>query len=322
MSIVIPTYNRKGLLREAVESCLAQTWPRIEILIVDDGSTDGTEALVTGRLRDDWAGRHVRYLRQQNAGASAARNNGLAQAMGDFVQFLDSDDVLFKDKIATQVENLEQADNAKAEGCVCYGQMGPTVSPQNQRIGICCATPYEYLQLLSSRLVHGMQTSAPLWRRAFLTSRPGWWTEIDLGDDLEYHVRLLAQAKRISFVDKELFFVREHNGPRLSDALKNRHRTLSAIRTRKAVFETLNRSGYWDTVTQRGFLEAMRTIYANLLDCGTKQDIAELEAWLLELANAPKRLHLLSLVISLRRLFGRHAILWGHRLFMKFRKQG
>jgi glycosyltransferase involved in cell wall biosynthesis len=322
VSIIIPSYNRKALLHEAVQSCQAQTWSKWEVIIVDDGSTDGTTDLMAELLRSSWRGQNIRYVRQQNSGAPAARNTGLALATGDYVQFLDSDDLLFPDKIERQLVTLALPENAEAEGCFCYGQMGAAVSPQNQRIGVYCVTPREYLQRLSTRMVHGMQTSAPLWRRSFLTSQPGWWTEIDLGDDLEYHVRLLSQAKKICFVDKPLFFVREHDGPRLSDAFKNRQRVLSAIRTRKAVFETLGRSGHWDAEIQQGFLHAMRTIYANLLDCGTKQDIAELEAWLLDLAHAPKRRRLLPLVIRLRRLFGRQAVLLSHRLFMNLHAQG
>ena len=103
VSVIIPTYNRAHLLPRALESVLAQTFEDLEVLVVDDGSTDGTEAVVTGY--DD----RVRYLRQpQNAGVSAARNRGLREARGEFVAFLDSDDEWFPEKLARQVERFRE----------------------------------------------------------------------------------------------------------------------------------------------------------------------------------------------------------------------
>lgn len=321
VSVIIPTFNRGSLLAEAASSCLAQTWQKIEIIIVDDGSTDGTEEVVAEQLVRGWAGRNIKYHRQENAGASAARNRGLALAAGDYVQFLDSDDLLFKEKIALQVGVLEHRNHmhVQAAGCSCYGQIGVAIGSlaSNRRIGVYCRTPQEYLCRLSSRVVHGMQTSAPLWRRSFLASQTGWRTDIDLGDDLEYHIRLLAHAKEIRFVEQELFLVREHTGPRLSDAFKDRARALSAIRARKAILETLQTSGHWDAQAQASFLGAMRPLYANILDCGTAEDIQSLEKWLLECARTPRWRLFFPGLITLRTLLGKQAILAAHKLMMK-----
>lgn len=93
-SVVVPTYNRAGLLGEAVRSVLAQSNPPLEVLVVDDGSTDETPQ-VASRFPEP-----VRYLRQENAGVSAARNRGIEEARGDVVAFLDSDDVWQPEKLA------------------------------------------------------------------------------------------------------------------------------------------------------------------------------------------------------------------------------
>lgn len=318
VSIIIPTYDRKALLAEAVSSCVAQTYKNIEVIIVDDGSTDGTDASVRELLGGTWQRRKVRCHRQQNSGASAARNRGLSLAAGKYVQFLDSDDLLFREKISLQAEVLERPGNLRVEACSCYGQFGVAggEDARNTRIGIFCQTPREYVERLSSRIVHGMQTSAPLWRKSFLAGHPGWRTDIDLGDDLEYHIRLLAKATEIKFVEQELFLVREHRGPRLSDNFKNCARTLSAIRARMAIFETLQISGNWDAQTQQNFLGAMRMIYANLLDCGTAEDIRRLETWLLQCARTPVHRLFFPVLIALRRTVGKHAILAAHRLVM------
>jgi glycosyltransferase involved in cell wall biosynthesis len=89
VSVIIPTYNHAPYLPAAVDSALTQTLPDVEVIVVDDGSTDETGALV----RDRWGAR-VRYVRQDNRGLAAARNTGLAQARGDSLIFLDADDEL------------------------------------------------------------------------------------------------------------------------------------------------------------------------------------------------------------------------------------
>lgn len=86
VSVVIPTYNRAALCRRAVESVLAQTYRDLEVIVVDDGSRDETRDVLRA------FGPPVRYLRQENAGVSAARNRGLAEARGSFIALLDSDD--------------------------------------------------------------------------------------------------------------------------------------------------------------------------------------------------------------------------------------
>jgi glycosyltransferase involved in cell wall biosynthesis len=100
VSVIIPTYNRAPLLRAAVESVLAQTYPLVEIIVVDDGSTDST-----AQAMGAYVGR-VKYIRQENAGVSAARNRGFHESTGEFVGFLDDDDIYFPEKIARQVSCL------------------------------------------------------------------------------------------------------------------------------------------------------------------------------------------------------------------------
>jgi GT2 family glycosyltransferase len=90
VSVIIPTFNRSVLLAEAIDSVLGQTHGDLEVVVVDDGSTDGTEEIVAQYVARD---PRVRYRRQPNAGAAAARNAGLTLAVGAFIGFLDSDDV-------------------------------------------------------------------------------------------------------------------------------------------------------------------------------------------------------------------------------------
>jgi glycosyltransferase involved in cell wall biosynthesis len=112
VSVIIPTLNRVGTILPAVESALAQTHHHLEVIVVDDGSTDGTADVL------DRFGRGVKVVRQANAGPSAARNRGVKESNGEIVAFLDSDDHWTPGKIERQVNLLERA----GEGmccCVC-----------------------------------------------------------------------------------------------------------------------------------------------------------------------------------------------------------
>jgi glycosyltransferase involved in cell wall biosynthesis len=101
VSAVIPTYNRRAQVLRAIESVLAQSVPVDEIIVVDDGSTDGTAEAIRRRF-----GARVSVFQQKNAGVSAARNRGVREAGGEWIAFLDSDDVWMPTKIERQLEAL------------------------------------------------------------------------------------------------------------------------------------------------------------------------------------------------------------------------
>jgi glycosyltransferase involved in cell wall biosynthesis len=107
VSVIIPTYNRVSTVRRAIESALRQSYERLEVLVVDDGSSDDTRAVVTA------FGGRVRYLGQPNAGVSAARNRGMRAAGGEFIAFLDSDDSWQPWKIGAQVAALRKHRDAR-----------------------------------------------------------------------------------------------------------------------------------------------------------------------------------------------------------------
>jgi len=109
VSVVIPTYNRADTIGAAVKSALDQTYPRLEIIIVDDGSVDGTAHLIRDLISDaSTSRREIRYLYQSNMGQSRARNAGIAAARGEWIAFLDSDDLWLPDKIEWQVRAIER----------------------------------------------------------------------------------------------------------------------------------------------------------------------------------------------------------------------
>ncbi|MGZ5030570.1 MAG: glycosyltransferase family 2 protein [Methylobacter sp.] len=116
VSIVIPTYNRARLLPAAIESVLGQGYPNTEIIIVDDGSTDETQEVLSG------FGNRINILTQENKGAAAARNHGIRSSKGDIVAFLDSDDLWLPTKLERQVALLEKTDRS-VPCCLCNIQL-------------------------------------------------------------------------------------------------------------------------------------------------------------------------------------------------------
>ena len=115
VSIIIPAWNAERYVREAVDSALAQTHPNCEVIVVDDGSTDGTEGVLRS-YRD--AGR-IHYIRQANKGLAGARNAGIRAAAGEYVAFLDSDDIFLPEKVAKQLRALAEHPDCAA----CYSDL-------------------------------------------------------------------------------------------------------------------------------------------------------------------------------------------------------
>jgi glycosyltransferase involved in cell wall biosynthesis len=101
VSIIIPVYNTEKYLEETINSAINQTWPNKEIIIVDDGSADNSLLIA-----NKFAGPNIKVFSQENKGASAARNKGLSEASGAYIQFLDADDLLSPDKINSQLKQL------------------------------------------------------------------------------------------------------------------------------------------------------------------------------------------------------------------------
>jgi len=116
VSVVIPTYNRADTLSRTLDSVLEQTYRHIELIVVDDGSTDSTAEMIK-KYNDQ-----IQYSYQENAGPSAARNRGIAEARGDLVTFLDSDDLWLPTKLETQVRLMNQLD-ASIVCCLCNALM-------------------------------------------------------------------------------------------------------------------------------------------------------------------------------------------------------
>ena len=115
VSILIPAYNAERWIGSALQSALDQSWPKIEVIVVDDGSTDQTLAVAKR-----YESAKVKVMRQENRGAAAARNTALREAQGDFLQYLDADDLLSTDKIEEQLALLRENPNYLSVSSAVY----------------------------------------------------------------------------------------------------------------------------------------------------------------------------------------------------------
>jgi glycosyltransferase involved in cell wall biosynthesis len=209
VSTIIPVYNRPDILRDAVHSVLEQTYRPIEIILVDDESTDSTPQTIT-ELVDTYPD-FIRATRQANGGPGVARETGRQMARGEFIQYLDSDDILLPQKFEKQVAALDENPEAGAAYCwTRYRKIGEPPHPDPwKRSGIVVETMFP--TFLDDRW---WDTPTPLYRRS-VCDAAGPWTDLRLEEDWEYDCRIAALGTRLVHVPDYLVEIRDHGGDRL-----------------------------------------------------------------------------------------------------------
>jgi glycosyltransferase involved in cell wall biosynthesis len=190
VSIIIPCYNAERWLEATLKSALTQTWPHTEVIVVNDGSRDGSLAVA-----QRFAARGVQVIDRPNAGASAARNHGLRLARGDLIQFLDADDLISPEKIGAQVELLRASPAGTVATCA-WGrfQEDPATARFVDEAVFRDFAPVDFL-VLAGDTGAMMHPSCWLLPRAVVDRAGPWDESLSLNDDGEYFARtLLASA--------------------------------------------------------------------------------------------------------------------------------
>lgn len=210
VTTIIPVHNRPAQLREAVESVLAQDYRPIEIIIVDDGSTDETYAAAQA-LAAEHPG-IIRAETQTNAGPGMARERGRRLARGEFIQYLDSDDVLLPGKFSLQVAGLR----ANPECGVAYGKTHFCIDGTLGERSAWKRTGERIYSMFPSFLEsRWWGTSTPLYSRV-ATDAAGAWLGLSSEEDWEYDCRIAGQGTLLVYVDEFVSEEHEHAGLRLS----------------------------------------------------------------------------------------------------------
>lgn len=222
VSVIVPTYNRAGYIGECLQSLLAQTVPALEILVIDDGSDDGTPAVVAAH------GPRITYVRQDNAGKARAVNRGLALARGDWLWIMDDDDVALPQANEQRLAALAAAPDA---GFVYAPHYLGTDGPDGRVLrGRLVQPPHVdaaqfFLTLMTSCFFH---LGTTLVRREHYLALNGFDPALHRGQDYDFQIRL-ARIARPAYCTEPAFVFRQHAGARGPEAARHDARNRSAV---------------------------------------------------------------------------------------------
>ena len=217
ISVIIPAYNAERYLSAAIDSVLAQTRPADEIIVVDDGSNDGTS-----RVEEVYRGQ-VRWLRQANQGSAAARNRGVAAASGELLAFLDADDLWVPEKLAWQMEAL----NAKPHPEMVFGMVQQFISPE---------IPEETRRGLSAPAepMAGRVAGAMLARRRVFELTGGFDARLRMGEFIEWYMRATDLGLKSVILSQVVLHRRLHDA---NLGIRQRNSRLDYVRAVKAALD-------------------------------------------------------------------------------------
>ena len=196
VSILIPAYNAEEFIADAIRSAIGQTWQRKEIIVVDDGSRDRT-----AEMARRFASKEVVFISKENQGAAATRNHAFQLSQGEYIQWLDADDLLAPDKIERQLAALREGDGKRILLSSSWGHFRyqtkrarfvPTSLWQD-------LTPVEWLVRKMGENQH-MQTATWLTSRELAEAAGSWDTRLLFDDDGEYFCRVLLASEGTRFV--------------------------------------------------------------------------------------------------------------------------
>jgi glycosyltransferase involved in cell wall biosynthesis len=223
VSILIPAYNAERWIGDTIRSCLAQTWPDVEVIVVDDGSRDATL-----KVARSFESRAVKVVTQPNSGAPVARNRAFQLAQGSFVQWLDADDLLDSEKIAAQMRVAKEVADPRVLLSGAFGTFFRRIDRALfERTSLWRdLTPIDYF-LIRFNENACFQTDAWLVSRE-LTEAAGPWSDIGSpDDDGEYFCRVALKSTRITFVEEARSYYRQGVGSGLH--LAKSSRSLNAL---------------------------------------------------------------------------------------------
>jgi hypothetical protein len=207
VSIVIPCCNAEATIGEAIESALGQTYPNVEVIVIDDGSTDRTLELIKS------FGERIRYETGPNRGACVARNKGIALSSGSLIQFLDADDLLHASKLEEQVPvslaRLGDIIYCNWETVAADGSYRKVSTSERDGLdSVVCALKYQ------------IPTLTPLhWKRTLL-SVGGFRESLPCAQERDLHIRLASSGVRFRHLPKVLCTIRRTSGSLSEDATR------------------------------------------------------------------------------------------------------
>lgn len=300
VSIIIPTYNRTEFVADSILSASRQTFASCEILIIDDGSEDEALLKIEQILQNPEIEGKARLIKESHAGVCKARNRGIQEALGDYIQFLDSDDLLHSRKIEIQKAVLDS--DSALDMCYSLDEFF------NEKIGDINllwnthSAEFHLDRFLWDDAV--WSTGSPLWRRSSIERIGGWPEELSSGffDDWELHIRAICKGICYVYVPLILYYVRDHPLPRISshesklvlekskshaahlawDSLQ-KHEMNSVVRNDALAGMMLNSA---DVLMKEGFISEAQAIYKQALEYAGSMFMRFLSSVMSTLANS------------------------------------
>ncbi len=216
VSVLMPCRNAAPWIGQALDSALQQTWPRLEVIVVDDGSTDGTD-----RIASKFASARCRIVRQEPRGASVARNHAFELAQGDLIQYLDADDLLGPDKIARQVAAMRSRGRLALSWSSAVYLLAGTADGKSryEPARLAEASGADFLaHLWGGESAPGLMLVHQWLATRELIARAGPWNEsLSVDDDGEFFARvILAAEQRVPVPDACCYYRKFHHRRNLS----------------------------------------------------------------------------------------------------------
>lgn len=268
ISVIIPTYNRAHYICEAIDSALAQTYKNIEIIVVDDGSTDNTKDIIHQLYNSK-----VTYILQKNAGPSSARNNGIKHSKGDLIAFLDSDDVWLPEKLEKQVKLIDQSHDIGLVACGIYKIDSDKNIVGNPVINRNYNSKRSFLkELMIHNIITGGGSNSLIRRECF--ERVGLFDEnLWIGEDWNLWLRIAKQYE-VRFVEEPLIKYRIHGNnlhkdlTKAEDSMKknvlrntNKYQLITRRKAYSYIYIDMAHE-YIDIEYRKAFINAVKSIIA------------------------------------------------------------
>lgn len=229
VSVVIPCRNGENLVGNAIESALAQTYANVEVMVIDDGSTDNSLDIIRS------FGKRIRWISGAHSGACTARNRGVEQSRGELVQFLDVDDLLHPEKLSVMVPiALDQGPECLVI-CDWDRDSDGTGVVQRQFIQAPQGDPLPWV------LKQQLTTLTPLHWKAVLQVVEGFDESLPCAQERDLHMRIACHGIRFLHVPRALVHVRRRPGSLSSDAIRVIRQHIGIVRRASTLLERLDR---------------------------------------------------------------------------------
>jgi len=291
VSVIMPCYNGARFIAESIESVLAQTHENLELIVVDDGSTDDSMEIVRG-----FGGRVRSEALPQNQGVNFARNRGVELARGDFVQFLDSDDLLRPEKVGRSLAVFDDGVDVVFTGVESFGVAAPSQALPDapgwyrlvrRLLGSALPPPdFDPEFPLDFFVRQGAQTAQLLHRRGHYLAAGGFDRGLFEQDDYEFHFRLALHGSRFRHLPEPLVRYRQHEGP---DRLRHSpRRAETALRIFRMLVDQARSADALDARLRRALAARMAVWSRAMLRDGWPEQAREIYALACEMETLPR----------------------------------